>query len=673
MSVLTLLTLGYFKASETISYLPEINKDDLTPNPDGLHRLELKGSKYVLSVLENGGITVQSIDGEVIISSLAYYASNEDSNEKWGLDKVSANASSDSTISISGEGQPGVQINILLTVPKDKPKLNVSVKTSYNINTVVTRESLVVGFDVSVSEVYRKNRQVDHEHFDSEYWLQREGVRFGKGNRSALIYHNPFVSSLQLDTRNELLFINLEYNLDHPFIHIPYQEDGGGRWVDLSSAKYSAGDERINNFSVYFGSSPKAIPRLMLVPGGNVAGYIFTEHADGGNIRTHRAAYFGSEEISRIEDATGGFAGHGIPVTKSVFYPDLKISPDSSKRNNGDRTQYQDFLDQLYHTGKYDICLHGSSSTRELFEESLIFMKERFDEVTWIDHGMFSGKRHRTSFVGDALNPESKHYVADLWEKYDVRYFWNAAVEELIKYPLKEKLYQFKLYDASVNLWKSFLSPKEISEMRFDVAFRELVKRLLEKRTLKLLLPDKGNAFPTPLFWQHPTRTKNFYSWATDFVKVFHRSETGVKDEQVRLDKQISDWGIFINHGYFVRNNYDDGVLSEQNGKIVIDPYFDKTLEIIAANCEKGDLYTTTIRDLLDYWVLIENISFDYLDDGTIYINNLNDKDISGLSLAMKADIARVDGVVPAYRRVGDDTIFWFDIPAGQGVRLEVE
>ena len=85
---------------------------------------------------------------------------------------------------------------------------------------------------------------------------------------------------------------------------------------------------------------------------------------------------------------------------------------------------------------------------------------------------------------------------------------------------------------------------------------------------------------------------------------------------------------------------------------------------------EKGDLYITTIRDLLDYWVLIENISFDYMPDGTIYINNLNDKSINGFSLAIRADKVKIDGEIPKCRRAGDETIFWFDLAARQTCQI---
>ena len=680
VSIATFITLGYFAASKPVSYLPGIHESDLEPYASGVNQIELKRSWYELFVDEYGRVTIKTIEGEVIMSNLTYYSAYEGVNDDWGLDNISLKLTSDSIISIMGEGPLDVLVRILLTIHNDIPKIDVNIKTLYSKNTIVRREALVAAFDVKVSEVYRKNRQVDVESFDSEYWLQRQGVRFGSGYRSALIYHTPFVSSLQLDTKRNLLFINLEYYLDHPYIHIPFQKDGGGKWIDLSTAKYIAGDERNNNFSIYFGGIPKVTPRIMLVPNGYLAGYVFTEHADGGNIRTHRAAYFGSEDISSVDDALGGFVGHKIPVTKSVFYADPGGPPGTSGtsiRDDPDWPQFLDFLDQLNETGDYDICLHTpdeSNSNRELLEESIKFMKDRFNSSTWIDHGMFSGKINRECFVCDGLNPGSEYYTTDLWEKYETRYFWSPAVEQIRNYSLKENIRKLRLYDASVNLWKRYMSSKELNEMRFYNAFREMVRRYLDKGELNSLMFYKGHAFPTPLFWQHLTQTRNFYSWVTDYVKgTINLSVKKVKVEQKLLNKLISDWGIFINHGYFVRNGYHDDVLSERNGKIIINPYFDKILGLMARMREEGDLYITTIRDLLDYWVLIENISFNYMPDGVIYINNGNDEPIKGLSLVVHANTVRINGEIPKFRRVGENTIFWFDIPAKHSVSMQVE
>jgi len=674
--VVTFILIGYFAALKPVSYLPRIHPADLKPNLTGLNQLELKNSCYILLVSEAGGVIVKTVEGDTILSNLTWYASYGDTTDKWGLDNISTKLTSDSTISISGKGLHGTVICYILTVPKYRANLDISIKSQYTENTVVNRESFIAGFDVSVTEVYRKNSQADVKPFDSEYWLQRQGVRFGTGVRSALIYHTPYVSSLQLDTKKNLLFINLEYNLDHPFIKIPFQADGGGRWINISNAKYFAGDKRDNNFSIYFGGIPKLIPRFMLVPSGHLAGYVFTEHADGGKIKTHRAAYFGSEDISSINYAKGGFAGHKIPVTKSVFYIDPDSALYSSIIDDPDFPQFLDFLDQLNESGFYDICLHSPenlNSNRKVLEESIEFMKNRFDTKTWIDHGMYNGKINREAIVADGLNKDSEYYSADLWEKYGTRYFWSPAVEMIRNYSLKEEIKKLKLYEVSVNLWKRYLSPEELTKTKFLSAIGKMVSRYMEKGEMNSQLSYKSNAFPTPLYWQHITQTRNFYSWTTEYEKDYSDlSEKKVDIEQKLLNKLVSDWGIFINHGYYVRNSKKDGNITEQNGKLVTNPYFDKILGIMAQMRDNGNLYVTTIRDLMDYWTLIENVSFDYMPDGVIYIRNGNDQPVKGLSLAVHANSVKINGEIPKLRRVGENTIFWFDIPARQSAKIKV-
>jgi hypothetical protein len=674
---LTVFLFGYFAASRPESYLPEIHPDDLRQHQTALNQIRLKNSGYILLVGENGDINVKTNEGKPVMSDLIYYSSYEGTTERWGLDKVSVKLTSDSTIIVAGEGSLGVLVSILITVPKDKPKLDIDINTRYKLSTIVDREAVVAGFDVPVSQVYRKNRMIDSAHFEPVYWLDRQGVRFGSGPESALIYNTPFVSSLQLDTKRNLLFVNLEYYLDHPFVNIPYQEDGLGRWVDLSKSKYTAGEERSNKFSLYFGSDHKAIPRIMLVPNGYLAGYIFTEHADGGNIKTQRAAYFGSEDITSIEKAEGGFAGHKIPVTKSVFYVDPDNAKYSSIHDDPDFPQFLNFLNQLYKSGNCDICLHtpeNLNSNRHVLEESIKFMKGQFDSRTWIDHGMYNGKINRECFSADGLNPDSQYFAADLWNQYDTRYFWSPAVEMIRNYSLIEEAKKLRLLEVSEHLWSRYLSPEELHNVSFTRALKDMYKRYNDKGELNSLKSYKSNAFPTPLFWLNPTRSGNFYSWVTDYEnETDNLSQKKVTVEHKLLDKLISDWGVFIDHGYFVRNSQKDGNLIEKNGKLLINPYFDNILGLMAHMRDSGDLCITTIRDLLDYWVLTKKISFEYMPYGVIHINNDNNEAIKGLSLVVRAKTVRINGEIPKFRRVGDDTVFWFDISAKQSMSIQIE
>ena len=331
---------GHIKAKYPISYIPEVKARDFMPASSDKKEIHLKNQWFTLEVDGSGVATVKASSGEKIMTSLIYYSNYEGSGDSFGLDDVKVELDSDSTISIQGIGNGDVRVNILLTVSKNDPKMDVIVKTFYNTNIIVLREALIAKFNVPVSEVYLKNRKIDVRPFDREYWLQQQGIKFGSGSQSSLIYHTPDISSLQLNSKKKVVIVNLEYYLDHPLIYIPYQEDGGGKSVDRSAACFTKGAKRSDHFSVYFGRIPTVTPRLMLVPDGYLAGYVFTEHADAGNIKTQRAAYFGSENISDPAKAIGGFVGHEIPVTKSVFYNDLDGGLSESSANDPEEPQY---------------------------------------------------------------------------------------------------------------------------------------------------------------------------------------------------------------------------------------------------------------------------------------------------------------------------------------------
>lgn len=679
------LLSGYLKAKHPISYIPEIRaKDFILPFSDK-RKIHLSNQWYTLEVDGSGGVVVRATNGETIMSNMIYYSDYQGNGDSFGLTDVKVELKSDSTISILGEVSGGVTVNVLITVNKFNPQMDVIVYTFYNSDVIVNREALVAKFEVPISEVYLKNRKIDLKHFDREYWLQKQGIRFGSGSQSSLIYHTPDISSLQLKSNKGLVIINLEYYLDHPLINIPYQQDGGGKWVDQSAAFYTAGTSRSDHFSIYFGRLPEVVPRLMLVPQGYLAGYVFTEHADAGNLRTHRAAYFGSENISDPAKATGGFVGHNIPVTKSVFYDDLDGGLSENPAVNLEEREYLQFLDDLYATGLYDLCLHtpeDTSSNREYLAEAIKFMKERYDARTWIDHGMFPGNNNRETFVGDGLSPGSAFYVADLWEKYDTRYFWSPAVEairfSIRAVPLTKELRNLRLQSFSAELWRRYWFLRKYHGEKMFPSFVGIMKGSFPIYELNSLQPFKGNSFPTPLYWQNVSRTRQFYSWTTELVYTGISSdmaEDHLKNEKRQLDLLEANWGVFINHGYYVRNRSDDNILYQKNGELVISPYFDEILAYLDSLRDGGDMLLTTVKDLLDYWTLIENITFEYEPDGIVNIYNNNAQPVIGLSLALRTDLKAIfiDGKSPSSKQSGEDAIIWFDIPANSKATLHIK
>lgn len=680
------LNCGYLKARQPDSYLPDSRQFVLNlPNAvSGRDTFLIKTYFYLLSISPEGDVEITSPEGLPIFSNIRYFSSCEGYKDTFGLQNVSIKKINDSTCLISGNSLSGTMVDITVTAESKLPKIDFRINTRYVNDVTVNRESLVVKYKIPVTEILKKNGKSDTQQFSSEYWLGKQGVRFGEALHSALIYHTPGISSLQLNLADSLLFINLDYSKDHPFINIPYQADGQGRWTDCSPSRYHSYAEKTDSVSFYVGYLPAAIPRIMMLPDGYVAGHVFTEHADGGEkIESQLAAYFGSDSITDIKNAYGGFAGHRIPVTKSVMYCDStgKLSDPCTGEASG-WNRKASFLDQLNETGLYDICLHtpeDMTSDRRTLSEAIPFMKQRYNTRSWIDHGMFNGKINRECFVCDGLNPVSEFYAGDLWKENDTRYFWNSAVEQIrskSRISVIDQLRKLKLLKASEALWDNHLSSRQLTDMKPYQAFIQLFKSIADPGIeMNSFFPDKGDSYPTPLYWQNKAYSGDFYSWVTDYVQDYrylesHGAEKALEKDKNQFDQLISDWGIFIEHGYYVR---DHDVITEYDGHLRINPYFDELLSYLQDNQEKGTIYNTTVRELLDYWILSENISFTYFPDGTINLFNNNDKGIEGLSLAVRAESVLVDGVKPSSRRYNDDLVFWFDIPAMTSKKITLE
>jgi hypothetical protein len=632
-----------FKINNDPSFLPEVKIDDVKENGTAGKVLFQNGFYKIIYFENDTVLNLYDRNGNMLVSGILYYSESVSENDtvtilsKWNLKRVKNGKGKTELLFFTENMLTKNRLEIVCGKNSGKIDFFVSVKHKKEQN--VLRTSLLINSRVGVREVFRSNRQSDTSAFQKEYWLDKEGVAFGRGKASWFIYHTVDISSLQLNTGQNRLVVNLDYEKDHPFMRFPLQPDSVDWKVDLSSSVYAKGDKFVKTFCIYAGFKTEPLPRFMKNPYGYPSTYIWTEHADYSDIRTNRAVYFGNENIKEPEKATGGFVKYGIPVTKSVFYD----NPDSVTNTNDsggvfnslecslkDDTAFADFLFKIkdYNT---EICLHTPeqyTTTRERLETALKYMQRNFGSKTWIDHGNNNGlQNNREDLICDGTIKGSPYYALDLWEKYGIKYLNDEFYEEM-------NLFAGWSFNSSI-----------------EKPYRGF-----------------GDFFPKPDYWKHTTRTGGIYHWPNTKV-LYVQSERmwSYLFNPVQFLLFINNWGTEINHCYPARVNRSKAFWSyDAGGNIVSSPGFDKTLNYMKSLNEKGLLYLSTLQGYLDYRTAVDKLQYTVLPYGVIKITNTSDSDLKGLSFAVKAGAVLVNGLKPHQKHFENNLVFWFDLKKGE-------
>ena len=534
---------------------------------------------------------------------------------------------------------------LVITTSFDSPSVHFELHTRYRKSGRVIRQALLLEMLEQPSRIFRKNRLVDTSNFQAEYYLQQQGFFAGRNSRLLGTYHNPGISSMQYQTKQNQLLINLDFYRDHPLIHFPLIEDSTNYFVDVSAVKVRKNSEVKGDFKLLIGYEPKYAVQLMPVDSGYEAAIAWTEHADWTDLRTQRAVNFGREDIVEADSATGGFVKYGIPVTKSVFYnnPDgvtntqisdsLFTTPHASL--TADR-HFGYFIRQLHEAGQ-EICLHTPeqfTSTKSNLKASLSYMHDHFGSPVWIDHG-YDNKAvsNREDVVCDGLSRNNKLKTRKLWKKFGVRYFWNPYAEDAAPF-------------ASWNFDGQLLQP----------------------------YPGFGDAFPDPVFTSLPDDYNGMLWSTTGTLEVPEPRLWGYYFSDQRLQQLVDFRGIYLAHVYPAWVQPHKGFWTyDSTGLIVAQPAFNQALERLQKLYKAHKILPATVTRLLQYTEQLRDVSVEYQSDGNVLLINHGTKPFHGLSLTTQSQAVSVNGQIPAFKRNGNELIFWFDLAPAQKAIIRFE
>lgn len=545
------------------------------------------------------------------------------------------------------------EINVYFSDPDlweidENLKLQITTETHFKEDVRLLRLAYVWPLPEGELYVYRRNRQIDSTNLQPFYYLDREGfaiktdtVDLDTYHINLCTYHNTGISSLQIDTEHRTACFNIDYWRDHPLIHYPLRSDTSDVFEDISYRNIKKGDVLKGAFTLYT-YVPDDLPRLMPVWDGYQSAFIFTEHADWTDLRTHRAVLFGNENITKPEEAVGGFCYFNIPVTKSVFY----WNPDNvtnEKTSNGlfkgpvasiktDKEFYK-LLKTIKKQG-FEICLHTPEVYTTLpdeFPKAMRFMRRQFDTKTWIDHGYNNGSdKNREDLVCDGLLPDSPQYAAELWEKNGVRYLWNAYYEEN-----RMERYNFDSH---------FVQP-------FD---------------------GFGDALPNRQITTLPNSGKDFLLWSTpSTLEVNKDSEWYYYFDSIRLQRLVDQHNVFITHVYPAWSNpYRAFWQYNENGTAVAMPGFNFALSQLARFRDEKKILPTTIEQYLSHYEKLLNIDYQIIDQNTVRLINRGES-IEGLTLLCTKPII-VEGKAIDFRKVDEGYLVWFDLKRNETVTIKL-
>ena len=529
-----------------------------------------------------------------------------------------------------------------LTETKEGNERIYNVETQFNKSCKLLRQAVVIPFIDSTFTIYRKNKKIDTTDFQNEYYLDREGFTIGQGERSIATYHNTKISSLQFDAANQTAYFNIDYWRDHPLIHYPLDNDTSDYFLNISYKDVNEKTVIKGEFSLFIGQEIKEMPRFMPIWNGYESAFIFSEHADWTDIRTHRAVLFGNENITNPKDAVGGFVYYGIPVTKSVFFdnPDGITNKKISKgrfpglhatiMTDNEFFKLLKVLDRL----GFDICLHTpeqyTTHIRDL-RKALKFMKKEFGSPTWIDHGYNNSLIHnRENLVCDGLIPYSPQYAEKLWKKNGISYLWNAYYEE-----------------------------KRMEQLIFDAHFVQPYDGF-------------GDARPNRQITVLPN-DDYFRLWSTSStLEVNTNDQWYYFFEAKRLQRLVDNHNVFITHTYPAWTDPNRAFWQyDEDSTAVAMPGFNFALQQIANLREEKKMLPTTIQDYLNYYESLLNIDYKILNDNTIQLTN-NGRDIKGLTLLSENPI-QIEGKNIETRQTEEGYFTWFDLNKNEKVIIQIQ
>lgn len=622
--------------------------EDISNDTKNAKEIANTGFCKFLYLKQNGQLVIANLKGDPLIKQVVVCL-DKGPKEKpdyklWSVLKQTGVSRTNGKLTLDFfAGHPWADITIQFVCDSTMNSIKVKTTTTYKINAKVYRTAVGLISSVANTKLITSAGDLITQTKEDEFWINTNGgALYGETGNTWSVLKPANLSSIQVNKNSNSLWLNADYYLDHPHLYMPLKDSARNIMEDYSAMLVKSGQRLSSEFEIRINSDFN-FPRIFPHQSGNLSTLLFTEHADWSTLQSHRAVYFGNEEITDITNAMGGFSFYKIPVTKSVFYNNINKSKFTKDNNSLGLTselvsikgnkQFEEFLIQLKNNGN-EICLHtpeDKTTTKANVNEALKYMSKNFNSKTWIDHGYDnSPSDNREDISCDGLNPASVNFIGDALKKNNVHYLWQ---------PYYEDIAPFKKYTFNANLtvpYKGF-----------------------------------GNFIPSPDCWMHPNYDSSFTFWPTSFV--MEAADPNLWDyvlSNQRIAAAIQQHAPIFLHVYppALHNNYGF-IKQNENGKLITEPKFNEALSRIAAFREKGFLNTSTITEYLGYLKQLDNIEYIIKPNENIHLKNKSDKTIKGFTLVGQEPF-KISNKAINQKIYKNNYYVWFDLQPLEEVEI---
>lgn len=606
---------------------------------------------YIARIAENGSLDLFALNGTRLVFGLPrfkarYFFAGEYSHRSSDRHTAVRITEQDDSILVSSDAPDGpVDIGCCCALSRHSPFVECRGILSYEspIDSVFFEslefdvmpvKAAVVGRDQKLAPPSGKAKgQV------LDRWTTRAG-RFGEGRQSVTLPGEDNLMSLRVARAGDLwhLTYDIDRDCDHPFFRGYRYVAGHGYFDSLCSTSRPAGSSQEWFFRLALGS-PVRILKKERQPDGYEATLVMTEHADDEGPATTRAIAFGSSE-SDTPIPGRGILGNGLTWTKSVFRWHTDGSYYARLGYSGlDQPDFKSVTDNLYARG-VEIALHSPSALPDSAGRvgaALRDMSSWYHTRVWIDHGMDVNFEAISKF--GAVPESTGWYIADTLPAYGIEYVWQA------------------------------------SDMNYLGGWGN-----------SLFTPQKREFHP-PVLYRNARLGPKLYLWPAFAVnrnreRDYHLSPEGI-------DRLVASRGIDVLHVYFAgQDTYIGRPQPASTGWLIphglpphlsweTDPAVDRYFRNIAEKQAAGRVRVTTLSAMADYLLLADSVELQAQVGGDFLVVNHAHRPDSGFALSTAAEGItgiKVDGQeVTSRKQVGQDVLFWLDVPANAVMKLHIQ